>query len=236
MLHGMDTRAKVFGAVCLSLVLATTRTPEVAIIGLLLGGLLTLMARLPMAALIKRLLLINGFTLFLWIMLPLTYGHDTVPFGPLQLSSKGCALAWLITLKTNGIVCIMIALLTTSTVPDIGRALRWWKVPDKLCLILVFSYRYLFVIHDEYVRLRRAATMRCFSPSTNLATYRTFGNLVGMTLVRSYNRSQRVGQAMRLRCFEGRFHSLTPPGVRLADIIAGGVLVLFAVFLFIMDK
>jgi cobalt/nickel transport system permease protein len=60
------------------------------------------------------------------------------------------------------------------------------------------------VIYQEYQKLLRAAHMRCFSPSTNLHTYRTYGYLFGMTLVKSYNRAHRVQQAMLLRGFNGK--------------------------------
>lgn len=234
-LHGMDPRAKFIAATVLAMVLAISKTVEVAGGGVVFGLLLILFARLPLLDVGKRLLMVNTFTLFIWFMLPLTYGGDKFLLGPLSLSVLGTQLALLITLKTNGVVCVVMALLSTSTVPEIGRAMRWWKIPEKLCLILVFSYRYLFVIHEEYIRLRRAASMRCFSPGTNLATYRTYGNIVGMTLVHSYNRSRRVGQAMQLRCFRGRFYSLDSATGHVADVAIGAVLVLIAISLFILD-
>ena len=77
-----------------------------------------------------------------------------------------------------------------------------------LCLLLLFSYRYIFVIHQEYLRLVRAARLRCFKATTNLHTYRTTGYLFGMTLIKSHHRAQRVKQAMVLRGFQGQFHTL----------------------------
>lgn len=235
-LHRVDPRAKLLGAVLLSLVLAISKTPEVAALGLGLGLLLLTVARLPLRPVLTRLLVVNGFTAFLWIMLPLTYGGEplAVLMG-LKLSAAGCALAWRITLKTNAVLSMLIALVATTSVPALGRAMRWWKVPAKLCLVFLFTYRYLFVIHDEYTKLRRAASMRCFVPKTSLATYRTFGYLLGMTLVRSYNRAQRVARAMDLRCFQGAFHSLDAPRAATRDIWSGLALCLAAVTLFLLD-
>ena len=39
-------------------------------------------------------------------------------------------------------------------------------------------------------------------------TYRTVASLLGLLLVRSYERSQRVREAMLLRGFSGQFHSV----------------------------
>ncbi len=236
LMHRLDPRAKVFGAMLFALVQAVAKTPQAAFTGLVVGFVLLLLARLPLRPLLLRLLLVNGFTAFIWVMLPLTYGGSPLfSIGSLAFSEPGLQLAALITLKTNGIFCAMLALLGTSPVPALGQAMRWWKVPEKLCWILLFSYRYLFVIHGEYQRLRRAAAMRCFQPRTSMGTYGTYGNLVGMTLVRSYNRSSRVSQAMALRCFQGRFHSLDTPAAGPSDLAMGAVLFICALFLLVLD-
>ena len=81
----------------------------------------------------------------------------------------------------------------------------WWG--RGLSLLLLTTYRYLHVISQEYRRLRRSAAMRCFRPATNLHTYRTYSYLIGMTIVRSHERSQRIYNAMRMRGFTGQLPS-----------------------------
>jgi cobalt/nickel transport system permease protein len=53
-----------------------------------------------------------------------------------------------------------------------------------------------------------AAKLRGFQPTTGLHTYRTVANLLGMVLVRGYDRSRRVYEAMVLRGFCGAFYTL----------------------------
>jgi cobalt/nickel transport system permease protein len=55
-------------------------------------------------------------------------------------------------------------------------------------------------------------------PATNIHTYRTYGYLFGMTLVRSWNRAIRVHQAMLLRGFNGRLIPLAQQTVGRNDI------------------
>ena len=43
----------------------------------------------------------------------------------------------------------------------------------------------------------------------HMHTYRTFGNMLGMVFVQSFDRSVRVYEAMLLRGFSGRFRSVT---------------------------
>jgi cobalt/nickel transport system permease protein len=218
-LHRRDTRVKLISAICLTLVLALCQNYRTALLGLGLGILLVCMARLETRQVFYRLLIVNSFVGFLWITLPLTYPGTTLYFiGPLSFSSEGITLATLITIKTNAIILTLIALLATSTTAELGHSLERLGVPVKLCLLLLFSYRYIFVINQEYQRLARAARLRCFRPGTNLHTYRTFGYLFGMTLVKSCHRADRVRQAMMLRGFQGRFLCLNKSMIARSDL------------------
>jgi cobalt/nickel transport system permease protein len=210
LLHRRDPKEKIIAAAALVSVSATSDSFIVAALSLALGFALFFIARLPLRLVIKRLLVINSFTLFLWLTLPLTYGGSVfTSIGSLSLSIEGLHLASLITLKTNAIVLSIIALLGTSRIANIGHALETLHLPEKLCFILLFSYRYVFVIYQEYRRLVRAAQMRCFVPATTIHTYRTFGYLFGMTLVKSWNRATRIHQAMVLRGFNGHLIPLS---------------------------
>ena len=110
-----------------------------------------------------------------------------------------------ITIKSNAIVLSVMALLATSTVFTLVHALRHLYLPDKLVNMFFFTYRYFQVIHQEYLRLRSAMKIRCFRPRTNRHTYRSIAYLMGMLLVRSFDRSDRVQQAMLCRGYNGQF-------------------------------
>ncbi|MGI9535551.1 MAG: cobalt ECF transporter T component CbiQ [Desulfocapsaceae bacterium] len=208
-IHRLDARIKILSSLALIVVISLCRTFPTAGTGLTMAIVLMLAAKLELSMVFKRLVLVNGFVLFLWITLPLTYpGEEAFSLGPFGLSGEGIALAALISIKTNAAVLVVISLVATSSVAALGQALIHLKVPTKLCLLLLFSYRYIFVIHQEYLRLVRAAKLRCFRAGTNMHTYRTTGYLFGMTLVKSHHRAHRVRQAMVLRGFQGQFHSL----------------------------
>lgn len=219
-LHRLDARVKLLAGLALVIVIALSKTFATAGAGLILSLLLVRAARLDRKLVVRRLLLVNGFVLFLWFTLPLTYpGTPVLTLGPVELSRQGINLAALITIKTNATVLVLIALVATSSLAALGQALVKLKVPTKLCLLLLFSYRYIFVIHQEYLRLVRAARLRCFKATTSLHTYRTTGYLFGMTLIKSHHRAQRVKQAMALRGFQGQFHTLYESQVGKNEII-----------------
>lgn len=229
LLHCRDARVKILAACALILVLALTESFLVAGAGLIGAGLLLLAARLQAGPVLRHLLAANLFVLFLWLTLPLTYGGASLTgMGPIALSSAGIRLSALITLKTNAIVLTLLALLSTSSVVSLGHGLEGLKVPPKLCFMLLSTYRYIFVIHQEYQRLQRAARMRGFVPRTNLHTYRTFSHLFGMTLVKSWNRARRVHQAMTLRGFNGQLIPLRQPQLTGADYLFLAALLIFS--------
>jgi cobalt/nickel transport system permease protein len=220
LLHRRDPKVKVIVAATFITVAAISNSFAVVTMALALASVLSLLARLDITALFKRLLAANTFTLFLWLTLPLTYGgEELIKYGPLTFSGEGLRLAALITLKTNTIVLGLLSLLGTSRIANIGHALEGLHLPKRLCFLLLFSYRYVFVIYQEYQKLNRAAQMRCFTPATNIHTYRTYGYLFGMTLVRSWNRATRVHQAMLLRGFNGRLIPLAQQTICKSDFI-----------------
>jgi cobalt/nickel transport system permease protein len=219
-IHHSDPRVKIICTALLALIIAFSRDFPAAWAGLLLGVLLTTAARLPWKAVLQRLLIVNSFNLLLWLMLPLTYGQAPfVEFSGFMFSQPGLLLAARITVKANALLLLFISLPATSTIAGLGHGMQELRLSPRLCMLLLFSYRYIFVLEQEYSRLHRAAVLRCFTPKNNLHTYKTYGYLLGMLLVKSWNRALRVQQAMELRGFSGTFHSLHELRMRQSDYL-----------------
>jgi len=230
-LHRADPKGKLISTGVLSLIIALSQSWGTALIGLLLAFLLVMVARLSWAKLLRRLLIVNSFNILLCLILPLTYTNgSTVSLFGINLSSTGFFLALLITVKSNAVILLFISLLATSTAAQLGHGLQQLRLSPKLCLLLLFSYRYIALIQQELFRLQRAAGLRCFQPKTNLHTYRTYSYMLGMMLVRSWNRAARVQQAMELRGFSGQFHSLHDSGgIQKSDLLLLTILLLAGV-------
>lgn len=209
LIHRIDPRMRLICAVALTIPAALLQTISPAVAALGAGIFFTLLARLPLGAVLRRLAVVNVFILFLWLFIPFSSpGDAALSVGPLTATSQGIGQALLITIKSNSIVLTLMALMGTIAVQDLGPAMQQLKIPNKLCHILLFTYRYIFVIHQEYTTMRRAMSARGFRPKTNTHTYRTYAWLVGMILVKSWDRAERVLGAMRCRGFRGRFYSL----------------------------
>jgi cobalt/nickel transport system permease protein len=230
-LHRADPRGKLISTGVLSLVIALSQHRGPALLGFLLAFILVLTARLSWTNLFRRLLIVNSINLLLCLILPLTYtGGTPLSFAGINLSSTGFFLALLITVKSNAVILLFISLLATSTAAQLGHGLQQLRLSPKLCLLLLFSYRYIDLIQQELFRLQRAATLRCFQPRTNLHTYKTYSYMLGMMLVRSWNRAARIQQAMELRGFSGQFHSLhNARGMQKSDLLLSAILLLAGV-------
>jgi len=212
LLHRLDPRVRVVLAVLLTFSLAIIDNIGLAAGGAGLGAVLILAAKYPPLQVLQRLAMVNLFILLVWLLLPFSFagGNIQVAFklGPFTASWEGIRLALLITVKSNAIVLVNLALLCSMRMITMVRALENLYVPGKLCQILFFSLRYFQVIHAEYHRLHDAMRVRGFRPSTSLHTLRTYGQLVSMLLIRSLNRGQRVYEAMLCRGYTGRLHTI----------------------------
>jgi cobalt/nickel transport system permease protein len=155
--------------------------------------------------------------------------------GPLTATEEGFLKAFAIALKANAIVMVLLALVGTVEATVLGHALHRLKVPENLVHLLLFTVRYIEVLGQEYRRLRTAMRARGFQPGNNLHTYRSIGYLLGMMLVRSLERSERILEAMKCRGFHGRLFLLDSLRYRQYDVAFAGIAVLVLVVLFSLE-
>ncbi|ACN15417.1 CbiQ1 [Desulforapulum autotrophicum HRM2] len=224
-IHRLDPCVRVISAFVVSFALALSN--GFGVLGLYFFFALTLvwLASLEPKAVVKRLKPMLLFVLMIWVILPFTFeGEAFAHLGPLTITRPGLALCLRISIKSVAILLVFIALLATMTVATLGQALHRLKIPDKMVFLLLMTYRYISVIHGEYLRLVRAARLRGFIPGTNLHSYKTYAYIAGMLFVRASLRAERVHKAMLCRGFSGKFLTLdTPVENRLNPFFMAGV-------------
>jgi cobalt/nickel transport system permease protein len=154
-----------------------------------------------------------GSPLAHWILGPFTLiptDFGLIKFGSILLRS------WLS-------VQAAILLVATTRFPDMIHAFEHLRVPAILTTIVSFLYRYLFVLTDEVMRLLRARESR----SATVAGYRSgrnvfwrarvTGNMAGQLFLRSYERSDRIYNAMLARGYTGQLRTLHPHVMKSSD-------------------
>jgi len=236
-IHLIDPRIKLISGLITAFLIALLKSIEASIVGFCLAFLLVIIFSLPFKKVIKALLFANVFILFLWLFLPFSIkGKIIFQIWKLAATLQGIKFAFLITLKCNAILMIIIIFIATIPIPTLGYALSSLGFSKRLTLILLMSYRYIDVIFEEYKRLTQSLKVRCFTPKTNLHTYRTYAYLIAMVFTRSYERGIRVYQAMLLRGFNGKFYSLRDFKIKNSDVLLFIGILLFGACLLILDR
>ena len=202
-----DPRARIITACLFALVVVFSKTLWLPFLGLLLAFGFAHSASLNLKRTLRRVIAMDLFVLLMIMMLPFTV--DGTPlfhvFG-LAASEEGFIKAIGIALKANAVVLTLLALVGTLEASVLGHALARLSVPEKLVHLLLFTVRYLDVISREYKSMRKAMKARAFVPRNNLHTWRSFGYLIGMLLVRSLERSERIYAAMKCRGYCGKLY------------------------------
>jgi len=85
---------------------------------------------------------------------------------------------------------------------EIISSLSWFKVPKTLIEIMIFTYRYLFMLLDEALVIYCSQKQKLgYSSFKN--SVRSFGYLVGALLIKTFEHCESIVQAMKQRGYEG---------------------------------
>lgn len=152
----------------------------------------------------------------------------TIPlFGwELDVTDSGLVRFASILLKSWLSVQMAVVLTASTPFPDLLRAMRDIGVPTALVAIAGFTYRYIFVIGDEALRMMRARAARSGARGrrggrSTLWRARVTGAMVGSLFLRSIERSERIYDGMVARGYDGEVRSLRPPVLRARDLVTG---------------
>jgi cobalt/nickel transport system permease protein len=209
LLDHVDPRTRIVAALLFSFVVALSNQLLSLGLALAIAGGGAILSRRPLREYAQRLIPLNSLLLILALLLLCSSG-ESPPSSPGSFGyfPERLSFAAAIVLKANALVLGVTVLLGGLSGVTLAHALGHLGVPQKLAHLLLFTIRYLDLLQREYLRLRAAMTTRGFRPGVNRHTYRSLGYLVGMLLVRSSDRSERVVDAMKCRGFLGRFYLL----------------------------
>jgi cobalt/nickel transport system permease protein len=191
-------------------------------VALALGLSLLLISRLPGRWIRHRLGLICIAVLPFLIILPFTLDPNGQGWdlGPLHISEYGIAAGLAVFCRCVAIGSLALVLLGTAPFHRTLAAAHKLKVPGLLVLLVGLTYRYTFLLGDEYRRIRIALRTRGFQARANRHGYRTLSYATGAILVRGSDRADRVAAAMRCRGFDGTFRTTITFRTTTADFIS----------------
>jgi cobalt/nickel transport system permease protein len=196
-LHRRDPRAKIVALLIFLVAVATTRhafAAAAACYMALLAAVL-LWARLPLWSALARATVVLPFTLV---------------FAIITLAAGDAERAGLLLGKSYLSALAVLALVSTTPLPQLLRGLEMLGVPRFLLMVAQFLYRYLFIISEEAQHMRvAAASRRTAAKAPRAARFRAAAGALAVLFARSYARADAIHRAMLARGFQGRFRLLS---------------------------
>ncbi|MBC7877628.1 MAG: cobalt ECF transporter T component CbiQ [Anaerolineales bacterium] len=242
-IHHLDPRVKV--VVTIVFIVSNALLPDGAWMAFAFAWLFLLLAnvfsKLGLTYTTKRSLIALPFA---FIAITILFSMPGEPVASFKL------LMWNLTITDTGLlrfvsilirswlsVQLAILLVATTRFPDLIHAFEHLRVPAILTTIIAFLYRYLFVLTDEVLRLMRARESRSAASAGNrsgggvLWRAKVAGNMAGQLFLRSYERSDRIYNAMLSRGYTGHLYTLNPHEMQSRDyfVTAFAIAVIFIV-------
>jgi cobalt/nickel transport system permease protein len=240
LVHQLDPRIKLVVALLFILTVSLTPFGAFAAYAALWGVvmLVVVLAGVKGGTLLRRSLVAIPFALAA-VTLPFTIPGETLAtlpiFGGLTLSIEGTVRFLSILVKSWISVQMAVLLVTVTSFPDLLWSLRALHIPQPLVAIVGFLYRYLFVLSDEVLRMVRARAARSAaldgmrSGGTLAWRGKVAGQMAGSLMIRSFERSERIYNAMLARGYRGQIQMMAQPQLRRIDLLALGVALLLFV-------
>lgn len=208
-IHNFDPRAKIVCIFILIISIVLLNDLRILVIGLIFSVFLVVISRLPLLFILKRLKWVVFFIFAVLVILPISVGNTKLlNLYILNVYREGLLLAIMIALKAFSVILLIFPMLSTMKFVTFIKALEKLHIPNKLVQIISFTYRYIFVLSNEFKRTLISIEVRNYKKHASSYKFRVLGNAIGMLLVRSYERGERIFQSMVARGYIGKIKTL----------------------------
>lgn len=177
------------------------------------------------------------------IIQPFTYGSTIIAITPLlsiPIFIEGIWFGIHILVRCTAAISVLIIFISTTPIMEIIKALAWFRVPSILLDIALLMLRCIFLLLEEAEIIYKAQQSRCgYSRSVSrFKKLKNYAILLGMLIIRSYNRAIAMGNSMSSRCYRGDNELFTfmhkPLSIR--DISYGLIFLMSTIILMSVDR
>ena len=161
--------------------------------------------------------------LFILIIEAVTYGTQTITYGPLMLHPEGIEYGMLVFSRVVASASVLILLILTTSENEMLESMGWFRVPATLVQIMSFMVRYIKTFSHEGTKLKQAQQSRCGFPkkSSFLEKMRNIAAVSGLLIARAFSRSDEVYRAMVSRGWNPDIKCQTPLPLKRKDLVTG---------------
>ena len=117
--------------------------------------------------------------------------------------NKNYELALLIFLRSNTLLLFTLLIFHNKTLFDIAMGMKTLKVSDKLSSLFFFVAKFIVIIKEEFNTTKKTLKIRNFNPKSSIFSYQIYANIIGMLIVKSFDRAEKLKNTMVLRNFKG---------------------------------
>jgi cobalt ECF transporter T component CbiQ len=245
----IDARIKVLFLLIFVVIVSLKRDiPSEALIGGFVF-MLAVLSRLEIIRFYKRVLFLGFFFGFLIafpsafnvvtegeIIFPVYQFSKTYQFWMYQIpkeigiTREGLEGVILLTLRVINSVSISFLVLYTTPFPDIIKALKLLKVPDRFLMVITLSYKYIFIFTKTVEDMHLAKKSRLAGQVNHAEARRWIAGRFAFIFTKTRLRCEEIFKAMMSKGFCDDIRFFETGKLKLYDLAAGGMLFLIGGF------
>lgn len=211
--HRLEPTLKMVSFFLLIISVSIVPSPADAVPVIIFGMLLICTARFSLTKTAKTLAGPMFLILVMAVFLLFSGSGDPIlTIGFLKVTGSSLSFSLLIFLRSAACLILSYVFFGTTPFNEVIRSLYRLKMPEILVQILMISYQYIFVFERELSALFINASAKGFHFRLDRQTLRTVsltGNMIGMLLIRSFERAGRVYYAMISKGYSGKAPLMT---------------------------
>jgi cobalt/nickel transport system permease protein len=236
--HRLDPRLKLL--VLLSFIFVTVLIPysrkQLFVIYGFVPVILAFISGVSIFHYLSKLSKLYPMIFIITIFIPFFPGNSAAVYqlGLVKIYPDGLQKFLLINVKAILTMMMTIVMISTTDLTMLLKGMEKLRVPRMFISILSFMYRFIFLLIDETERMSMAYHSRYLKMSFT-GRIKTFGQLIGILFIRTYERGERIYLAMESRGFKGRVYTMSEIYWKKSDTLVTLIFIITLTVPFILE-
>jgi len=223
LMQSLDPRVRVIGVLCLVVAVTLSRRLVAILSVFVAAALLALLSRMSAALLITRVwlpvLLFTGVIALPALFVTPGTAIFTFPNSGLRITAQGLHSAGLLIFRVETAATLTALLVLATPWMHILKALRWFRLPQEVVMMLAMTHRYVFLLAETAGQMFESRQSRTVGVLNRATQRQVTARTAGVLLSKSIELSSEVFLAMQSRGFRGDARVLVDFRLRARDYL-----------------